>query len=173
MNILQIMPPSSTDYVQAFAAVVSLIIAICVLVQGKRIKELADIVDQLKEQNIILNKRYQIEKDIALMQLMPFFKYDHPDRHEGRIVLHLHNVGLDASDIQAKDIKSDHYTIEISRTIVASGQYFQIDLKFADGNIENVDFNISAKSPLNKEVKQRVYKTIGNDIEVDGPTDII
>lgn len=173
MDILQITQPSTTDYVQAFAAIISLIVAICVLIQGKRIKELGDIVDQLKEQNVILNKRYQIEKDIAMMQLMPFFKYDHPDRYEGRIVLHLHNVGLDASDIQAKDVKSNHYSIEISKKTVASGEYFQIDLKFPDGNVENIDFNVSAKSPLNKEVKQRVYKFPGNDIEVDGPTDIV
>jgi hypothetical protein len=145
--------------------------------QGKKIQDLANIVSELKNQNIILEKRFQIEKLISIMDRMPFFKLDHYDKEIkdgiGFITLHLHNIGVDASDLQIHENRYDHYSYTIEGKTIDKGRYVKIILRFKDDNIENVDFKTSVKSVHNIEIRQRVHKLPGEDFTIDSPEDVI
>jgi len=95
-----------------FLAIITYFQGIRTDLQGKKIQDLTNIVSELQNQNIILEKRFQIEKMISIMDRMPFFKLDHYDKEVregiGYITIHLNNVGLGVSDL--KIFKNKFYT---------------------------------------------------------------
>ena len=145
-------------WVQAGCAMITLMLVIMGLLQNRRIQELTEIVSELKIQSEILQKQYELERVLALKDIIPYFEkryfnYQSPGRHD----LGLVNVGVKAiqvemikvieegfkSHIEIKSSYSDpdipkgrsaDFRIAYNERLLAKDLNFSFTLRFYDGS---------------------------------------
>lgn len=142
----------------------------------KKIQELAEIVTKIENQNIILEKRLNIERLVTIMDRMPYLKLDHKDlENDGTLVrLHIHNIGIDGFDLQLFNYDNTTYKHDFETKTIEKGKFVKLVLTFKSKElVENITFDLSVKSIHGIEIRQHLHKLPGEDFILDPPIDII
>lgn len=162
---------SSTDAVQAIAAVVSAWIAFLVFQQGKKIKELAEIVKELKQSNTTLERRFQLEKNAQLSALIPILRSgDKIVRDPSNVELIFTNVGSEAKKIETDQSNDDLFIVDLVEHSAATNNSVHINVFMKDKSpLENVRFNIILTSLNGLKCKQQITKMPGHDFQIGIP----
>jgi hypothetical protein len=171
---------TNTDIVQALCAVVTIILAIAAIVQGNRIKELADIVKKLKRNNKVLTKRFDIESIVTRKDRMPIFVKEYPESSNSSqqwTRIFLKNIGIDAARIKIKEqVNEKEYLIKNIPESVKCNDAWQIEIYFYNVETMNeppIDFTISFESHFGIEHTQRIFKVPGDSVRIELPKDFI
>ncbi len=160
---------------QVALAIGSLILAFKVAYQTTRIKELSDVVKELKNQTISMNNSYLLEKSVTIKERMPFFiAYSYDDKEDNRIFMKLVNEGLTATDITCIEKSKSEMDVAIPYSAGGVGyrQVLQIELYFSDNIKDGFHFTFSFRSPHGFVSKQKFIKNVGENFRIDPPQDI-
>ena len=152
--------------VQALTGVVALIVSILALLQQKKIKELADITFELKEQteklqkqNDILEKRFNLEKVLTLEQRIPVFeKFGRIIEQGGGLIFEfkLKNVGRKAFNITAKYLGKVPYTVYCANNDIENNKALTLTVKYDTlADVQSTPFNFELISESNQGFRSR------------------
>jgi hypothetical protein len=164
--------PTTTNYIQTLCAIATTFLAIAAIVQGNKIKELADIVKELKQSNSILEQRFNLEKLANIRQSMPVFQIaDFREYDEtSRIEIILENVGIKFNHINT-DNQTDNIDHFYNYETEGNSQVPpRIVAFFKPGEIrDNFEFDIRTKSSTGHEHIQRLVKKFGARVDLRPP----
>ncbi|MBI5857323.1 MAG: hypothetical protein HZB42_06705 [Sphingobacteriales bacterium] len=153
-------------------AIVSVIISAIAFFQTKKIKELSDIVNELKNSNELLEKRFNMEKMANLKQSMPIFQIDHiNDKKEiNCIEIFIKNVGISFQYFNTNNQTNNIAYFQNLNTEASSSGVPMIGVFFRKGEeIDVYEFDIVTKSSTGHEHKQRFIKKHGERADIKPP----
>ncbi|HVZ57169.1 MAG TPA: hypothetical protein VG870_10965 [Chitinophagaceae bacterium] len=148
-------------WIQAGTGLVAVILSVVSLWQGKRIRELAEIVTKLSDQNTILAGLLKVEISNIKKSRMPIFVYKDVESRPYWIIFTVVNNGVEAVDVRVDDrtIKGDRFQVELKENgRVPNRGNMEIKINVLDDNPEGVDFEIYYESTYGEQFRQQVIK---------------
>jgi hypothetical protein len=164
--------PSTTDYIQALCAIATVILAIATILQGNKIKELADIVEELKRSNETLTKRFNIEKIANMRQSIPIFQIDQIDENNeiNYVDIFLRNIGVSFQFININNSSDNILEFQNINTEGNSNRPPRIRVLFKKGEKrDNYEFDVVIKSGTGHQHTQRFIKKEGFRADISPP----
>jgi hypothetical protein len=185
------------DNFQAFISIVglavavgSLVLAFVVALQSKKIKELTDIIielkdqtvimqqslDELKSQTLTMERSLEIERLTSVPNRMPFFVMSTVTKSVGAhlIYINLRNVGRQALNVFLKEQNADNFKVTFNGKLIHEGHEMTINVAFIHEPKFPIGFKISHKSYFGLESQQNI-RIWNEDLEfdIDPPHDFI
>ncbi len=177
--------PSLGDFselIQAMTGIVSFILAIVVALQQRKIKELADVVVELKEsnvrmqeQNTIMNNRLQLERLLTLEERIPVFEYHGVHSNEAQLwrEIQVLNIGRKAFSIWIEILKGAGYRVQCTERNLQPKHVLTLHIKYDNRDaFHNVPFHftIHCTNSYGVECKQEVVKNgIASEYSISPP----
>jgi len=162
------------EWVQAGAAIATVIISIVVFAQSKTIRELVDITKELGKQNEILSKRLTLELSLTMDQRMPVFESSgiSKDENSAMYIITLKNTGKKAFKLMTHTAMN--ISVSTENDSCGPGGIVNIQIKYTtvDGlKREAFLFNIHFHDNTNTFYTQRIHQLKPNsDYFTDLPT---
>ena len=156
---------------QAVAAWGSFIVALIVgfftiisFLQTKRIKELSSIVEELKQSNETMERRFNIEKIVNLKSSAPVFIIDHINNLDdlNAVEIFIRNVGIGYTHINTNNQSDNILSFNNTNTERSSSGLPTIRAFFKPGSDKDAyEFDIVTESEIGNSNIQRFVKIAG------------
>ena len=159
------------NFLQGIGAIASAFIAYYVYMQGKKIKDLADIVKKIDAQNIIIQKRFEIEKYAVIGNLIPYYTdFDKLQEFPWEAIVEIRNIGIKASRIYVNEDPNADYVVHLYDHHADRGEMVKIKINTKDKSpLENINFQIISTGINGLTSKQSIFKNPHHDINIGPP----
>jgi hypothetical protein len=161
--------------IQAIVAIVSLLLAIILMSQKKRIGKLQKIITEIRNQNTIMTGRLDLERRATVVDRSPYFVIEADPVADGTtFTIDLRNIGIYAFNVtpEIKDEKPDYTVKVLNKKFAVKGDLKKIEVTMpvTQPNQEQFDFILKYESHFGKG-EQRIIKRPGAKIKIIPPKD--
>ncbi|MBC7948996.1 MAG: hypothetical protein H7Y42_14015 [Chitinophagaceae bacterium] len=176
---------------QAFIAIVNaalalgtLVLAIVVRFQGNKIRELAEIINELQKQTVVMhgsllefqqqtttmNKTFLMERVSSIPDRLPFFRVTKYNDRYLDLVITMSNIGQEATDMTLRS-KSESIAVQFPTGAIQRGGNVSFTISFSGTEKDNYSFSFSFRGVNGIESYQTFHKESGRNYKLDPPFD--